>query len=697
MPAMKQRTKWFTKALLVTLLALSPWLAAAQTSTTQAATAATASADLPVTRLALFTSGVGYFEHAGVVTGDQELVLTVPKDEMDDLLQSLVLQDFGGGSIEPVRYTSQAPLSRLLDGYSIDVSGNVSLVNLLTQARGEQVRLDGPTAIEGALLGVEEQRDAEGRVRAFVTVATATGIRRVALDEVGAVQFLDPAVAAEIDAALATVAANRDDDSATVRLRFSGDGERQVRVSYVREMPVWKSTYRLVVGDDGRATLQGWAIVDNPTDELLENVQVSFIAGQPISFVTSLYEPVWAVRPRVQTKASGGFVPGADAGQVLPSVGALLGREAADMSFMEAAMPAPVAAAPQMSGAGVVGQAQAGATATSFAYHVLEPVTIGRNESALVPIVVADVTAERVAFYDQNNHARHPLHAVRLVNDTGLQLAAGTVTVYDEVGFAGNAQLPELLPDNERLLAYAVDLELSVDLQTGARTTDVTRAVIRGNLIEVTELTRHTLAVTISGNPADGRFLIVQAPAMPGFQIVEPTPAPPMSDGQPRLGVAMVGADGAVPTDRSVPTHLVCHPDAACTLEVVAERVDAQTVALSSLASDRIAFFLQNVELSDEDRATLQLIVNMQSELTTAERALQRTEAQIAVIFTEQERIRANMSALDRNSDLYRRYVAELTAQEDTLAVLRRLQAQQVDERDEMQRRLTDLVSRVGG
>src|SRR5690554_879772 len=116
MPGMKQRTKWFTKALLVTLLALAPSYAAAQAD----AAAQFSQADLPITRLALFTSGVGYFEHEGAVTGDQELVLTVPKDEMDDLLQSLVLQDFGGGSIEPVRYSSQAPLSRLLDGYSID-------------------------------------------------------------------------------------------------------------------------------------------------------------------------------------------------------------------------------------------------------------------------------------------------------------------------------------------------------------------------------------------------------------------------------------------------------------------------------------------------------------------------------------------------------------------------------------------------
>src|SRR5690606_23210346 len=104
MPGMKQRTKC-SKALLVTLLALVPTFAAAQADTTASAT----EADLPITRLALFTSGVGYFEHEGPVTGNQELVLTVPKNEMDDLLQSLVLQDFGGGSIEPVRYSSQAP------------------------------------------------------------------------------------------------------------------------------------------------------------------------------------------------------------------------------------------------------------------------------------------------------------------------------------------------------------------------------------------------------------------------------------------------------------------------------------------------------------------------------------------------------------------------------------------------------------
>lgn len=695
MPAMNQRTRWLGRKrlrtrLLVTLVFLTTWLAAAQSPSQDPATL-----DLPVTRLALFTSGVGYFEHTGVVEGDQEMLLTLPKAEMDDFLQSLVLQDFGGGTIEPVRYSSQAPLGRLLDAYALDLSSNVTLLELLAQARGEQVRLEGPSTIEGALLGVEEQRTTEGTTRAFVTVATAEGVRRVALEDVSAVRFLDPELAADIDAALATIVANRDDDSATVRLRFSGEGQREVRVGYVREMPVWKSTYRLVVGDDGKGTLQGWAIVDNPTDEPLENVQLSFVAGQPISFITSLYQPVWAVRPRVEVKATGGLVPDIDVGQSADGITGMLRESAADASF--SAAPVPVAPAPQMSGAGVTGQAQTAATASSFVYHVEEPVTIGRNESALVPLVVAEVTAERLALFDRRNHARHPLHAVRLVNDTGLQLAAGSVTIYDEVGFAGNAQLPELLPDEERLLAFAVDLELAVTVASGQRSTSVTRAAIRGNLLEVTELTRQTMEITVSGAPSDGRFLVVQTPALPGFDIVEPRPAPPLSNGQPRFGVALVGADGAVPDDRAVPTHLVCRAGGACTLEVVAERLDSQSLALANLASDRLAIFLENVELSDEDRAVLDQIVSLQRELAEADRQLERTGREIQVIFQEQQRIRSNMTSLDRDSDLYRRYVTELTEQEDTLAELRGLERQQQEERDSLQRRLDELVSRLGG
>lgn len=683
MPDMRQLAKRYHTALLVLLLSMLLATAAGQQASSFT------DADLPVTRLALFTSGVGYFEHEGTVTDNQELVLSVPKTEMDDLLQSLVLQDFGGGSIEPVRYSSQAPLSRLLDAYSIDLSGNVSLLNLLAQARGERVRLirsDDPSVIEGALLGVEEQRLADGANRAFVTVATDVGVRRIALDQLETVEFLDPALQAEINEALATIAANRDDDTATVRLRFSGTGERQVRVSYVREMPVWKSTYRLVVGEDGHGALQGWAIVDNPTDQVLEDVQLSFIAGQPVSFITSLYNPIYAVRPRVETKASGGLVPSVDTGEYLmdampaPSVVA---------RAMEMAAPA---AAPQMSGAGVSSQAEAAAGATSFAYHVSQAVTIGRNESALVPIVVTDITTQRVSLFNENDHPRNPLHAVRVVNDTELQLAGGTITIYDEAGFAGNARLPELMPGDERLLPYAVDLELSVRRVEGSRATNISSVRLVSGMLEVTELTRRIFTFEVEGSADRSRVLIVQGPNLDGFTIVSPTPTPPTSDGRPRFGMAMVGADSVVPEDVSVPTHLVCREGEACLLEVVAERVNAQRVALTNLDPSRVEFYLDTVELTPADRALLAEIRDIQNDATELQRSLARIEGDIAVIFREQERIRANMAAVSEGSDLYRRYVADLTQQEDTLATLRQQERQHHGDIDALWQRLNTLI-----
>lgn len=677
---MTQRTERFPKALLAPLLALVAGLAAAQAGPD------VASVDLPVTRLVLFTSGVGYFEREGVVSGEQELVLNVPRAEMDDLLQSLVLQDLDGGRVTPVRYTSQAPLGRLLEGYSLDLRGDVTLPSLLAQARGEQVVLEGATPLTGALLGVEEQRTAEGEPRAFVTLATAEGVRRVPLAEVSAVRFADPALNAELAAALATIAAHRDAHSATVRLRFEGEGERRVRVGYVREMPVWKSSYRLVLGEAGAATLQGWAIVDNPTDEELVDVQLSFVAGQPVSFVTSLYEPVWAQRPRVATEATGGVVPDLDPGRFL----------AAPAPAMEATMDAAARAAPQLSGAGVAAQAQGATTGVSFAYHVTDPVTIGRHESTLVPIVVTEVEARSLSLYQAGTSTTHPFHAVRLVNDTGLHLAAGTVTLFDAGGFAGNARLPDLLPGDDRLLAYALDLGLGVSVEGESEPTRVAAVALRGATLETTLLSRLVTRVNVAVHGDEGRFLVVELPAQGGYQVAAPAPRPPAAGERLRFGVAVVGADGAVPDDPGVPTHLVCRPGGACVLEVVLERLDSRSVAVANVAASDLAFYLENVELSAQDRATLERVVALQRELAAAERAVEATQARIDAIFREQERVRANLATLPRDSDLYRRYVADLDAQEDELVALRAELEERRAAHDELRRRLDELVAGIG-
>src|SRR5690606_29196271 len=186
---------------------------------------------------------------------------------------------------------------------------------------------------------------------------TATGLRRIDLSEVNDIAFANERLNQELSDALAAIARYRTSDATSVSVRFTGEGERNVRVGYVREMPVWKSSYRLVVNDDGTADLQGWAILDNPTDVDLVDVNVAFVAGQPISFITSLFDPVYVTRVRVEPETAKALAPTADDAVVS---GAL--------ARQSVAAPSPVAAmemgamadsfAPQLGGAGVEAQAQ---------------------------------------------------------------------------------------------------------------------------------------------------------------------------------------------------------------------------------------------------------------------------------------------------------------------------------------------------
>lgn len=653
--------------------------------------AGTPAAELPVRHLVLFTNGVGYFEHAGTVVGTQEIELPVPPEHMDDLLQSLVVQDLGGGRVEAVRYGARDPLGRVLSSYALDLSGDPTLAQLLAQARGEAVRVEASETLRGVIVNVERVAVPEQAPRTLLTLATGDGLQRVDLDEVRAVAFEREALQAELDAALAAIARYRGGgEAASVRLRFVGEGEREVRVAYVREMPVWKASYRLALGEPGRAELQGWAILDNPTALDLQDVSVWFVAGQPISFVASLYAPVYVDRPRVEVATAPVFDPVADAGQF--AAPAPMAEAARSMMAPSPAMMADAfeSVATGFGGAGVEAAAEGVAGGATFAYRVSEPVTVGRFESAMIPIVVATVEAHAVSWYDADVLRDHPLRAVRLVNDSGLHLAAGPVTVFDEGGFAGQAMMADVVPDDSRMLAYAVDLDLRASVSSESEPERVVSAVLRGSVLETSWrsvlTTRYRLEPRGDGAP----FVVVEHPQRAGFTVV--SPEGPVETGDAwRFGVE-IGAD--VAPDPTVPAHLSCTDD-ACVLTVVMERIEGRRTAVANVGGDQIAFYLENVELTAADREALEAILALQRRMGELDRQVVSLESQVNEVFRDQSRIRDNMSALERSSALYRRYLADLEAQENLLTELREAIADRREERATAQRELDELVARL--
>src|SRR5262249_6387358 len=246
---------------------------------------------LPVTRVVLFNSGVAYFTRGGEVEGDARVDLVFPEEDVNDLLKSMVLEDFNGGRVAAVSYDSREPIARTLSSFAIDLNGNPTFGNIVNQARGERVEVtvvptaaNQPGKLTGTIVGVEVQKLPAGP-NATVDVEVlnmwcAEGLRSVRLNDIQQLRFSNPVIESEFRRALEVVSLSHDSQKKAVSLHFAGEGKRKVQVGYVVESPIWKTSYRLVLDaqNKGKSYLQGWAMVENPTDEDWSGVKMALVS-----------------------------------------------------------------------------------------------------------------------------------------------------------------------------------------------------------------------------------------------------------------------------------------------------------------------------------------------------------------------------------------------------------------------------------
>ena len=259
--------------------------------------------NLPITRVVLFNSGVGYFSRSGEIEGDARVDLSFPESDINDLLKSMILEDFGGGRIAAVSYDSREPISRTLSSFAINLNGQPTFAGIVSQMRGERVEVvlnagaaDQPGKLSGVIVGVEQQRVPAGTSSidaVFLNMWCSEGLRSVKLADIQQLKFANPVIESEFRRALDVLAMSHDSQKKAVSLHFAGDSKRKVQVGYVVEAPIWKTSYRLVLDDKEKPYLQGWAMVENPTDEDWSGVKMALVSGRPISFKMDLYNPLY--------------------------------------------------------------------------------------------------------------------------------------------------------------------------------------------------------------------------------------------------------------------------------------------------------------------------------------------------------------------------------------------------------------------
>lgn len=639
-------------------------------------------AALPIRSITLYRSGVGYFERTGTVQGDETVRLRFETSQINDILKSLVMLDLGGGTIGAVSYGSKEPLARRLASFGVDISDSPSIPSLLSRLRGAGVRLTTPEgAIEGTVLGVETRSalpagtSGQGQAPvvpvAHVNLVTGRGIRSIALDRVNAMEFLDERLNEELGLALAALAEQRNENSAVVELRFTGDGERGVALGYVTEAPVWKTSYRLVLGEETGAqpTLQGWAIVENTTDEDWAGVRLSLASGSPVGFRMDLHEPVFVTRPMVSVPTvalarprvyegdllkHASVADGRAAGAELDSTAMMLrvqseasapGAYARDMNFSArgsratggVAAPAPLASA-----------AAAGEVGEQFRYDIQAPVTIERQRSAMLPIVSAPVGGRRVSIYNASDNAEHPMRGVSFTNESGFDLSPGPIAVYDGAAYAGDAQIAYTGRGQERLLSYAVDLDVAVSGETKAEE-NIARVRIAGGAFEQVWKGRSITTYRINNRDAKReRTIVVEHPRLAGWDLVKPSKPESETDALLRFEVPLAAG-------------------AQTTFEVVHERTHMTRMGVVQVDLPTLLSYVQSGKASQAVADAVRSAAEKQARIHGFVSAIQKLEEERSAIGADQARIRSNMATVDRNSDLYTRWVKKLAEQESRL------------------------------
>jgi hypothetical protein len=760
---------------------------------------------LPLRRVVLYKSGIGYFEHDGHVHGNEEVEIDLTSGQLNDVLKSLTALDFSGGRIVGASYNSQEPAGHQLQSLPVPVAQNSTLASLLQNLRGARLEVRTSTgSFTGRLLSVEEKvhttNGVVSRLDQVSLLDDAGDVRSFALEPGVNVRFADRDLEMELTRALGLMDSSHQEDTRHLVLSTAGAGERQIRVSYISEVPVWKTTYRIVL--PGAASpegtmplLQGWAVVDNTVGEDWVDVELSLAAGAPQSFIQQLSQPYYMQRPSVglprgvllspQTHAStlnartgslsgivldptGKAIVGATvrattdtgivAGQtrsgagghyafndlqpgdykilvslpnfktsVINSVGIAAGRTyelpvklelgatsvnvevTAGQQLLEtqnATVGGPRNSAfeglpkgsinitydginaqdnalkssdgffavndPRIDdveefgitnannafhavASSVVG-AQGGLLGDLFEYKLRDRVTIRKNQSALVPIVQTEISAEKVALWNANLGLARPLRALWLTNSSSLVLDGGSFNVIDGGAFAGEGLIEAIHPGEKRLISYAADLAMQVVVKSeGAPETLTNVRVAKGIMIRTVESRSKTI-YTIRNEDTTPRTVIIEQPIRSGWKLVESLKPAEQTATAYRFRVEVKAKES---TDF-----------------VVEETSPKSTrITVNNMTEPMIQTLVLQKELTPELEKFLRGIVAQKDAIARLDADIKGKQGELDSIGTDQNRVRENLQALKGTAEekaLAQRYVKELDEQETRLATLKK-------------------------
>ncbi len=646
---------------------------------------------LKVKRVIIFKHGVSYYILEGTLKSSGKFEIEFKIDEMNDVLKSLfVLDTSKKGYISSISYDAALDTDQLLKSIMLNIPDRDSFSSLVTQIKGADVFLivGGAKKISGKIMGIEYTekltKDEKITEKLLILHQDDGTITKYNFTEIRSLEIINEEIKKDLKFFLDTVIAGKKKDAKKIIINCESGGEdeveRNIFVSYIRESPIWKTSYRLIMSKqqalEQKCLLSGWSLIENTTNQDWDDIELSLVAGMPVSFIYEFYRPIFIQRPIIQPpKVLSARPTEIEEGLEMEKFEdfAMAEMEAKPKAMKKRAIASTIGVRPPPApgGAGGFGRMQGIMSDTEvydkvksqvktqtkdlgelFEYNISNPVTIKRMQSALVPILTESIKAKRILLYNKNENDQNPNACLEITNNTNLTLERGPVTIIYDDNLAGEAIIPFLNKDDTRLLNFAVEQAIIINHEQKSENLSIHKVTFKSGYSYEYYFTNLMTTYKIKNKTDEEKELYLDHPKTYEYKIIEKPIEPEETANYWRFKITLKPKDAIV-------------------FKIKEQRENYSSIYLWNYSKEdllkRVGFYVKKKFIESVLENRLKEIAELIQTLNDLRSKQEKLDEERNNMTDEQSRLRENISVLGDDSQsisLKERYIKKLNDQE---------------------------------
>jgi hypothetical protein len=302
---------------------------------------------------------------------------------------------------------------------------------------------------------------------------------------------------------------------------------------------------------------------------------------------------------------------------------------------------------------GVEAAAQGEEVGELFEYRIEQPVTVNRDRSALIPIVQTKLEGERVTFYNEAvNRNQRPMNSIRLKNISKLTLEGGAVTVIDGDAYAGEALMDRVKPNEQRFIAFALDLGTVITTKFKSDREPVFLVKAANGIFETHYYQIERKTYTIINQTDKKRTVYIEHPYREGWKLSDATQKP------------------ASRTLNHYRFRVELEPRATVEVPITETQALQDSYQIAQITRRDIEIFVSRKYIDDATKNELDKLLELQARINGLQAKVEKLDEEAEAIDDDQKRLRENIDKLKNTPEakqLITRYIAKADAQETRL------------------------------